>query len=186
MIKILGTGWVKKGKCGLRRKGLIYKYTNLRSLYLSLREKGIFRFPVDNFARFDPASKIVSIAVGLALYDAGIFYLKGNKQNIGILATNKNGSLDAQLVYFKDYIDNGRTLGRGNLFIYTLSSSPLAEAAIHFGLTGPFSYINFSDSRQNSKLMEYAEAMIKGGEAKMMLVLESTNKETVCFAIGKT
>ncbi len=184
MTKILGTGWVKKGKCGLRRKGLIYKYTDLRSLYLLLREKGIFRFTIENFARFDPASKIASIAVGLALYDAGIVYLKGKKQDIGLLATNKNGSLDAQLAYFKDYIDNGRSLGRGNLFIYTLPSSPLAEAAIHFGLTGPFSYINFSDSRKNGKLMEYAEEMIKGRQAKIMLVLESTNEETKCFVLG--
>jgi hypothetical protein len=184
MIKTLGVGWIKKGKCGLRDKGLTYKYADLKSLYLVLKEKGIFSFPVENFARFDQASKLATIAVGLALYDADFVYAQGKKQDIGILATNKNGSLDAQLAYFKDYIDSGRTLGRGNLFIYTLPSSPLAEAAIHFGLTGPLLYMNFPDSAKNIRLMVYAQEMIRAGQAKTMLVLKSTNQETACFVVG--
>ena len=184
MIKTLGVGWIKKGKCGLRHKGLTYKYADLKSLYSTLKEKGVFGFPVENFARFDQASKLASIAVGLALYDAGIVYSQGKKQDTGILATNKNGSLDAQLVYFKDYIDSGRILGRGNLFIYTLPSSPLAEAAIHFGLTGPLLYMNFPDNPQNIRLIEYAKEMIRAGQAKTMLALKSTDKEITCFVIG--
>lgn len=184
MIKTLGSSWIKKGKCGLRHQGLTYKYSDLRSLYLLLKEKGVFSFPVENFSRFDPASKLASIAVGLALSDAGIVYRKGKKQDIGILATNQNGSLDAQLVYFRDYIDSGRTLGRGNLFIYTLPSSPLAEAAIHFGLSGPFLYMNFLDSSKDTRLIEYAQEMISSGQAKRMLVLKSTDQETTCSVIG--
>ncbi|MGQ9499188.1 MAG: hypothetical protein ACUVQ6_02265 [Dissulfurimicrobium sp.] len=40
-------------------------------------------------------------------------------------------------MYFRDYLDSGRRLARGALFIYTFPSSLLGEAAIHFGLKGP-------------------------------------------------
>ena len=52
----------------------------------------------------------------------------------------QEGSLQSDLEYFRDYLEGGRTLSRGNLFIYTLPSSPLGEAAIHFGLLGPLLY----------------------------------------------
>ena len=50
------------------------------------------------------------------------------------------------MAYFQDYVSGGRKLGRGNLFIYTLPTSPAAEAAIHFGLAGPLLYVGRSVS----------------------------------------
>lgn len=185
MIKILGASWIRKNKSGLKNRGLTYKYADLKSLYLVLKEKGVFSSPVENFSRFDQESKLAAIAAGLALYDAGMLYSPGKKQDIGILAVNKNGSLNAQLAYFKDYIDSGRILGRGNLFIYTLSSSPLAEAAIHFGLSGPLLHMSFSGNQNNTKLIEYAQEMIKSGQVKTILVLKSTDSETSCFVVGR-
>lgn len=184
MIKILGASWIKKNKAGLKNRGLTYKYADLKSFYLVLKEKDVFSFPVENFSRFDLASKLATIAVGLAFYDADMLYFPGKKQDIGILAVNKNGSLNAQLAYFKDYIDSGRILGRGNLFIYTLPSSPLAEAAMHFGLSGPLLYMSFSGNQNNIKLIEYAKEMVKSGQAKTMLVLESIDQEISCSVIG--
>lgn len=184
MIKTLGVGWIKNGRYGLRRKRKNQVYADLKSLYLKLKEEKVFKYPVDDFSRFNEVSKLASIAVALAFYDAGIVYARGRKQDIGILATNKNGSLDAQVTYFRDYVDNGRTLGRGNFFIYTLPSSPLAEAAIHFGLTGPLLYMGFPAHSENNRLIEYAKNMIKFGQAKAMLVLRSTSKETICFLVG--
>jgi len=180
MPKILGAGWIKNGRYKLKRKRVSKSYIDLKSLYLKLKESTVFKYPVDNFVRFDYASKLTSIAVALALYDAGITYAKGEKQEIGILAVNKNGALDAQVNYFKDYLNGGRILGRGNLFIYTLPSSPLAEAAIHFGLTGPLLYMNSKDDI----LIEYAGDLVKSGQAKVMLALSSRGRETAFFVIG--
>jgi len=184
MVKTLGIGWIKNSRYGLRGKRKSQGYADLKSLYLKLNEKKIFKCPVDNFNRFDQASKLASIAIALALYDAGIVYAKGKKQNIGILGTSPLGATDANLAYFRDYIAGKRILGRANLFIYTLPSSSLAEAAIHFGLTGPLLYMGFSGNSQDTRLIEHAKNMVKSGQAKAIVVLKSTNKETVCFIIG--
>jgi hypothetical protein len=184
MIKILGSGWIKKNKCGLKVKVLTYKYSDLKALYLFLKEAGVFNFPVENFARFDRDSKLASIAVGLALYDANIVCRKDKKQDIGIIAANKHGALEAQLAYFKDYLKGGRILGRGNLFIYTLPSSPLAEAAIHFGLQGPLIYFNLPGSRGHFRLKEYAKELINDGQARRILVLYSQPYGITCSLLG--
>jgi hypothetical protein len=184
MIKTSGTGWIKNGRCGLKRKGQIYKYSDLKSLYSLLKDKGLFVFPVENFSRFDQMSKLTCLAIALTLYDARVIYAKGKKLDIGVLFSGRNGSFDAQSAYFKDYVDNGRLLGRGNLFIYTLPSSPMAEASIHFGLKGPLLYMDFSGSQKDIKLIEYAKRMIAAGQAKMVLVLQSNNRDTICSAIG--
>ena len=141
--KICGQGWIKKNKYGLGDKGQGQKYVDLRSLYARLKEEGIFRFSVDNFGRFDQASKLTVIAIALAFADAKFFYAKGRLQDVGILGTSVDGSTDTNLAYFKDYLKAGRTMSRGNLFIYTLASSPLAEAAIHFGLSGPTLFLGY-------------------------------------------
>lgn len=62
---------------------------------------------------------------------------------MGLIGTNRAGSLEANRLYFSDYLQAGRVLARGNLFVYTLPSSPLAEAAIHFGFQGPMLYMGF-------------------------------------------
>jgi 3-oxoacyl-[acyl-carrier-protein] synthase II len=72
--------------------------------------------------------------------DAGFSCIPQKKQDIGIVGASDSGSMQSDIDYFKDYLDCGRTLSRGNLFIYTLPSSPLGEAAIHFGLQGPLLY----------------------------------------------
>ena len=85
-------------------------------------------------------------AVALALRDAGIEYSARNKQDTGIIATSGAGSLQSDLDYYADFVKNGRTLSLANLFIYTLPSSPLGEAAIHFGLTGPLLFTSALDA----------------------------------------
>ncbi|MDP2852358.1 MAG: hypothetical protein Q8O23_03020 [Gallionella sp.] len=173
MVKILGIGKIKN-----------ISHNDLKGLYLKLKEKGIFKYPVNNFARFNQDSKLVSLAVALALHDAKVGYGKDKKQNIGIVATKKNAALDAQLDYFKDYLNSGRVIGRGNLFIYTLPTSPLAEAAIHFGLSGPLFYLGFSDNLKD-RLIGFAKQMIESAQVKILLVVIFNHKDTTCFVIGK-
>jgi len=66
---------------------------------------------------------------------------KGSKDGHRASRDKCHTGLWSQRFVFLDYVQAGRKLGRGSLFIYTLPSSPLAEAAIHFGLQGPVLYI---------------------------------------------
>ena len=123
MVK--GTGWISQKKYGCLKQKWQRGYSDLKSLYSSLQPE-ILKYPVANFLRFDPVSKLAVISIALALFDAKIAYAQGKKQEISILGANSSGALEANLAYFNDYIANGRTLARGNLFIYTLPSSFLA------------------------------------------------------------
>jgi len=181
MLKVKGIGWVKENKYGCTYKSIGKEYTDLRSLHLNLQQDKILKYPIDNFARFDTASKLVSCAIALGLYDAGISYAKGRMQDIGLIATNLLGAEDANLAYFKDYVTNGRTLGRANLFIYTLPSSPLAEAAIHFGFTGPLLYVGL----ETKQLLEQAASFVINKEVQGMLAISFTSDSASCFAIKK-
>ncbi len=136
---IIGTGWITQKKCGCLKEKRQLQYSDLKSLYLRLQPE-ILKYPVENFFRFDTTAKLAVISIALALFDAKIPYNRNKKRRIDILGTNSNGALESNLIYFNDYIANGRTLARGNLFIYTLPSSFLAEAAIYFGLTGKLLY----------------------------------------------
>jgi len=181
MIK--GTGWITKNKYGCQKRQLEQKYSDLKSLYSKLQPE-IFRYPVANFFRFDKLSKLTVISIALALYDAKITYAQGKKQKISILGTNSNGALEANLAYFNDYISNGRTLARGNLFIYTLPSSPLAEAAIHFGLTGRLQYLGFTKNIE-SEALKYALNILKTKDSETILLVNANTQTANCLVLQK-
>jgi hypothetical protein len=177
-----GCGWVKKVQCGCAGKSIEWKFTDFRSLCAQLLKDNILVYPIEDFARFDQASKLVTLSVALALYDASIHYTEDKKQDIGILGTSPDDTLVPNLAYFKDYVQCGRKLGRGNLFIYTLPSSPLAEAAIHFGLQGPLLYIRPISNLRES-LLSQAELMLRNNEAQAMLAVFWDANEAECYCI---
>lgn len=180
MVK--GHGWIKEGQCGCNQKGLLWQYADLQLLCAQLLKEGYLAYPIEHFGRFDAASRLVAISVALALYDANINYAKGKKQDIGILGMSPDGALASNLEYFKDYVKAGRKLGRGNLFIYTLPSSPLSEAAIHFGLQGPQIYIKHSDKPEEN-LLAQAEGMVHNKTAQTILAVSFCINEAVCKCI---
>ncbi len=110
----------------------------------------IFSKPFKNFGRLDSMSKAVCTSVAFALKGAKL-YPQEEKQSISIYFSNKEGSLKSDTAYFKDFVNYGETAGRANLFLYTLPSSPLGEASVHFGLTGDLAY--FADSKNQLKAM---------------------------------
>jgi hypothetical protein len=178
-----GYGWIKEGQCGCNQKGLQWQYADQRFLCTELLKDAVLAYPIENFGRFDAASRLVALSVALALYDANIHYAKDKKQNIGILGTSPDGALDSNLAYFRDYVEAGRKLGRGNLFIYTLPSSPLAESAIHFGLQGPILYMrNFKKPQEN--LLAQAQFMIKNKDALAMVVVAWDVKRATCHFVA--
>jgi len=178
---IQGQGWITENKYGCLKQKWQREYSDLKSLYRIL-QPDIFKYPVANFLRFDTVSKLSAISIALALFDAKIDYAQGKKQNLGILGTNTSGALEANLAYFNDYIANGRTLARGNLFIYTLPSSFLAEAAIHFCLTGSLLYLGFAENSQEEAL-KFALNMLKTNKLKNLLLINANAKKASCLVL---
>lgn len=183
MIIVSGIGWISEKSYGCVREGLRGDYANLKSLYSRLRDESTIPYPIKNFGRFDIVSKMSCSVGALALRDAGISYSQNQKQDIGIIGTNNNGSLRSNLDYYKDYVTAGRTLARGNLFIYTLPSSPLAETAITFGLSGPLLYMTLSEGILPA-LLQLAGRMINTRETSRILALRADEKEAVSFLLA--
>ena len=179
MICISGIGWIFDGKYGCARTG------HKRNAESDLPPSGeVFPYPFKNFGRLDPQSRVTCCAVGLALRDARIELSPNQKKAIGIVGTCSSGSLASDIKYFRDYIDSGRTLGRGHLFIYTLPSSPLAEAAVYFGCLGPLLYI---DDRQDpfGTTVRTASEMIRASEAGTMVAGVTEEEGAAYFVLQK-
>ena len=182
MIKITGIGWITEKRYGLIIQQSARDYSDLKSLASDFAAQALFAYPIKNFGRFDKTSKMACAAAALAFNDAEIKYSKSEKKETGIIGTGTDGCIQSNLAYFKDYAVNGRSLGRGNLFIYTLPSTPLAEVAIHFGCRGPLLYIKFGQSRLRS-LIEYAGDMISRNEASSMLAISADDNRVICMLL---
>ncbi len=182
-VSILGIGWVSDKGYGCLRQGASFKYDGSDGVN-RLHKKGIFSYAFKNYARLDKASKMTCCAAALALRDAEVLYSMDRKQDIGIIATNSLGSLNADRVYLKDYLDLGRRLARGNLFIYTLPTSPLGEAAIHFGLQGPLLYVAAS-CKSLAGVMGIAAEKIVLAETPMMLGGMAGEDEAIYFVLAQ-
>ena len=176
---VQGIGWLTKDAYGCIARGE-------RSIYDggpgpdSLRDQ-LFPRPVKNFGRFDRLSRMACSGVALALRDAG--FEDTQKRDIGLIGTSREGSLRTDLDYFRDYIKGGRTLSRGNLFIYTLPSSPLGEAAIHFGLLGPLFYVA-DHGHSLAPLLDLAAEMIENREASFMIAGTAGEEESLFLVMG--
>lgn len=182
-ILVTGIGWVTRSGYGGVATGREHRFSEGEGL-AGLARQGLFSHPFRNFGRLDTASRLTCAAVALALQDAGIAYSPAEKQRIGMIGAGSVGSLESDLAYFRDYADNGRTLARANLFIYTLPSSPLGEAAIHFGLTGPVLYATGGNDVFASSLT-MAAGMVAEGEAGRMLAGWVTPDEALYVALDQ-
>ncbi len=183
-LEIIGTGWLSREAYGSEKLGRNIEYASRTELRKLGKEDGLFAYPVKNFGRLTEISQRVCYLTALALQDAGLEYAAGNKLNIGLLGTDEFGCEQANLDYFRDYVEGGRSMARANLFIYTLPSSPLAEAAIHFGLQGPLLYFRPQEQSIES-LIAAAKRMIAEGQAEYMLVYELDSEIDRCHVIGK-
>lgn len=182
LIAILGGGWITRSGYGTLLTGTATLYGPEESLLTHARS-GMFERPVKNFGRLDRLSRLTVATVNLALMDAGIAATPDNKQDIGIIGSNDAGTLETDTAYFTDFVDNGRKLARANLFIYTLPSSPLGEAAIHFGLAGPLLY-TAGGGHSLAVAVNQATEMIAGGEAALMLVGMTSGDASVYVVLG--
>jgi 3-oxoacyl-(acyl-carrier-protein) synthase len=182
-ISVHGIGWLTNEGYGCIRSGLRHDY-EIGESARTLPKMDIFSHPFKNFGRLDTISKMTVFGVSLALQDAGIEYSPAGKQDIGIVGTNAEGSLRSDIDYFRDYLESGRTLSRANLFIYTLPSSPIGEAAIHFGFLGPVLYAA-GDGSSLSSVLDMANEMVLADEAPVMLAGKAEADEAMFFVLRR-
>jgi hypothetical protein len=127
-----------------------------------------------NYGRFDLPTRLVCHAVHLALQDAGYGAQRPCPDGSGLIGSGDVGTLAANLAYYRDFCDHGKVLGRSNLFVYTLPTSPLAEAAIHFRLRGPLLFLGLGHDGDLDPAVHAAEDFLAGGAVPCMLVCDAT------------
>ncbi len=143
----------------------------------------LFSYPVKNFGRFPSHVKAACHACALALKAGGISYGKGGKKDMALLASGYEPTLQINGEFYRDYLESGRTLGRGNLFIYTLPTASIAEVSIHFGLTGPSLFIE-ADIAPFERLNTAASQMIENKEAETATLFWQDEQYTFCVIIA--
>jgi 3-oxoacyl-[acyl-carrier-protein] synthase II len=148
------------------------------------KKEDCFAYPVKNIGRCDAVTRMTLCACALALKDASISYSEGKKTDMALIGTNEKGSLEANGAYFGDYLQAGRSMGRGNLFIYTLPSSSLAEAAIHFGFQGPMLYMSFPDHGLGA-FLEAGAGLLVDGAAEGVLAVKADERDAMAFVLGR-
>ena len=184
MNVIAGIGWITQREYGCVTKRLHRPYRDMRSLRSDLENESVLVYPMKSFGKYDLASKMTCCVSALALYDAGMTYSESQKQDIGLLGTNTAGCLQSNVEFFKDYVEHGRTLGRGSLFVNTLPSIPIAEAAIYFKCRGPLMYMAFPQ-RPVPKLLSQSEKMILRGDSRTILAVKAGERDGLCFVVAR-
>jgi len=182
-LRAQGIGWVDERGYGCVRLGIRQRWSADADRHGLWRDREVFVHPVRNAARFNRLTQTTCYAAALALRDAAARYEPGARQDIGLLGACGEATLAANHEYFRDYVSCGRTLARGNLFIYTLPTSPLAEAAIHFGFQGP-AFCEMIPGNVLPALIETAAGMIRRGEAAAMLVVRVSEAAGVCLVLA--
>lgn len=135
--------------------------------------------PVKYYSRMTTEARLCLCAASIALRAVPISQSK--KPEIGLLGAGE-GFLQANQEYFRDYVASGRTMGRGNLFIYTLPTSALGEVAIALSLGGPCMFLQ-NDAHPLASLIKHAEQFVADGEADLMLALWSNSRAALCMAV---
>jgi 3-oxoacyl-[acyl-carrier-protein] synthase II len=163
---LAGIGWVLTRRYGAARRALAVATEGDASVDCVRGAHGVVGRPPKNYPRFDVPSRLAFCATALAIWDAGPEAAEPPRET-GLVGTGPRGCLDANAAYFRDFVSCGRTLGRGNLFIYTLPTSPLAEAAIHFRLGGPLLHVS-AEPPSLAVALEMAVSLMEAGAAPAM------------------
>ncbi len=180
---LLGAGWIEPRRCGRLRSDKVWSLQDDLDLDQLGRHPDLFPVRPKNYARFDRPSRLTCCAVALALLDAEHAVQPDAPQPIGILGSHRGGSQTANRAYFDDYLACGRTLGRGNLFIYTLPTSPLAESAIHFKLGGPCFHVTPAQAPL-SDLLAIGTRLIQDSQCREILLVVSDDNSATALLLG--
>lgn len=175
---ISGIGWISGSSCGSLRLRRQEAFQEPSVLYTALEQEGVFSTPLKKVRWFCDLSQRFCLASGLALRDAGKPSL--NSSQVGMLSLSRDGALDANLKYFKEYIQSGRKSAHGNLFINTLPTSPLAQVAMNLGFKGPIFHLSTAEPAMGG-LLERAESLARRTEGLNLLCCVGGEKGVISF-----
>ncbi len=92
---------------------------------------------------------------------------------------NGSGCASANAAYWRDYTENGRELGRASLFVPTLPSIPVCEAAITLKIHGPAMY--FRTAPDTDVLAEYLRDRFESEPQLDRILVAEVELESVCI-----
>lgn len=163
---VAGAARIGGGKAETARTGWTFPANSTRELADALASSGtaLPRWDSGDFRRAGDIAKFFILGALLAFLDAG----KEGGKKIALLDSGHNGCLKDDLAYWRDYVQFGKTLGRGHLFVGTLPTTALCEAAIALGLTGGGCYLDAPAG--NPALMEEIDTMLEDAEMEAVLL----------------
>ena len=141
----------------LNRRETFGPFASLNDLRLALPDFDFIpRGDLDDFGRGSGAVRCSMLAALFAAGDAA----SGLPSSTAVVGWNGRGCTAENVRYWQDYVSNGRTAGRGGLFVATLPTIPFCEAAIALGLRGPSAY--FQTDRSTDSLFGLIAARPEG------------------------
>lgn len=158
---------------------------SLKAFYTDLRALGMFADEVNGFKRMSVKSKRILLGAALALFDAEIKPAEHGR-NFGVINSNLACCEADNRRYFEDYVQYDRIMGRGNLFVNTLPTTPAAEVTMAFNLHGPLYFITTVKNHLAALLYD-AELLLKSGDADKVMVILDTPEDivTLIFVPGQ-
>ncbi|MCP4176374.1 MAG: hypothetical protein GY756_01245 [bacterium] len=185
MVQLNGVAWLVDNIAGSLIKNEKVNYTTYKDLQLKLVDLGVLKTKIKNLGRFNKIGKDYCLVSLLALHDADLNpSCTDKKENIGVIGADIIAAGEDNEKYFTDYIESGRSLGRGNMFVYTLPSTPLGEVAIVNKLTGPVIYYNFIDKPMKN-LMKQSEILLLDDQYEGITILFNDETGKICFFVAK-
>jgi 3-oxoacyl-(acyl-carrier-protein) synthase len=179
-LSILAASWFSPNNCGSLGPGATAHSRPSPAVSDTKEMTALIGRNLKYFPRMTIEARSLLAAASLAMKSVGW----DAAARIGILSCGYDGWLIANQEYFRDYVAQGRSLGRANLFIYTLPTSAMSEVAIAMGLTGPTLHLQ-ADAHPQQALIEQAMTMVQNGEADGMLCVWSEGTSAVCAAVGR-
>ena len=148
-------------------------FPNYREAYKYYKKNEVLTRELNNFRRVSNTARLYLLLTGLAAFDAG----KQDSDfpdNTGIIC-NSESVLAENEKYYKDYLDSGKIGGRGNLFVYTLPTSALGEAAISFGIRGPLYNVTFNENSP-ADFLEHIQFLFDSEQIDTVFAIFSDNE----------
>ncbi len=139
----LGTAEISNAQLVMRNRNRVLSGSPAELLAQLIALPGVPAANMLDFRRGCAKVRFAMLGATAALFDAGI----PPSDRIALIGAGTDGSRTENLVYFQDYTEHGRDGGRGQLFVGTLPTTPLCEAAIALSLHGPAFYLDTNGDR---------------------------------------
>lgn len=134
-MKIIGGATFDAGRLCCRKSSRCFAGDDFPGIRAALMAAGVMSDgDWEDFRRGGAPSRLAMVLAAAAAFDAGTEW---QPETAAIIGWGGAGIAPELSAYWRDYVANGRELGRGALFVGTLESTAICEAAILLGAHGP-------------------------------------------------